>query len=664
MTAILAYVNNRAEAPSLVEMGAPSRLFRLLDSNALRTMGRSCGVATLALALISPAIAQESATGDLADLSLEELSNIEITSVSKHGQRLSDAPASIYVITAEDIRRSGATSLPEALRLAPNLEVARVNSSSYAISSRGFNNSIGNKLQVLLDGRILYTPLFSGVFWDVPDVMLEDVERIEVISGPGATLWGANAVNGVINIITRRSSETQGGLASVSAGNLERNYALRFGSSGANASYRVYGKFFERDPTSRVDGTSKDDGWNRREIGFRADWGTPADGFTLQGAVYRGELDTARSEDLLTFGAHLFGRWTHQLASGNSVQLQTYFDRTDRDIPGSIRERLKIYDVEFQHDVAGIEGHALTWGISHRGAIDQVTNAPAIAFLPAERNLYWTSAFAQDEIALRGDKLKLVGGIRIERNSYTGTEVMPTLRLAWKPNASRLVWAALTRAVRTPSRLDRELFSPEQPPFLIAGGPGFRSEVANVFAVGYRSQPSPKVSYSITAFHHDYDYLRTFEQRPAGDFVIGNKMEGNSSGVEAWVVVQATKNWRLSAGATLLNLNLRLKPGSKDPTGIRGAGNDAEQQWTLRSSLDLPRQMELDASIRHVGALPDPKVPAYTAVDVRLGWRPNDRLELALTGQNIFDSGHIEFGDELTASEIGRAFRASLKWSF
>ena len=629
----------------------------------IRKPGKQCCAMMLVLAAMSSAIAQESPPDILADLSLEELSNIEITSVSKRAQRLSDAPASIFVITAEDIRRSGATSLPEALRLAPNLEVARSSSHGYAISARGFNSS-GNKLQVLMDGRILYTPLLSGVFWDVPDVMLEDVERIEVISGPGAALWGANAVNGVINVITRRASETQGGLASVSAGNLERNYALRYGSTVAGGSYRIYGKFFERDPTSRANGATQNDGWNRGEVGFRADWGTPASGFTLQGAVYRGTLDTALPDDLRTFGTNLLARWTHQLASGSGVQLQAYFDRSDRDIPGSIRERLKIYDIEFQHDVVGIEGHALTWGISHRGAIDHVTNRPTLAFLPAERDLYWTSVFAQDEIALRGDELKLIGGLRVEHNSYTGTEVLPTLRLAWKPSPSQLAWMALTRAVRTPSRVDRDFFVPGQPPFQLAGGPGFRSEVANVLALGYRSQPFPKFSYSVTVFHHDYDHLRSLELRPTGDFVIGNKLEGTSTGLEAWGTVQVTNHWRLSAGGTLLDLDLRLKADSTDTVGGIRAGNDPEQQWILRSSWDLPGQMELDASVRHVGELPAPQVPAYTAVDVRLGWRPNDRLELSLSGQNIFDARHFEFGNQLTASEIERAFRVGIKWSF
>jgi iron complex outermembrane receptor protein len=633
---------------------------------AIQNCGMRWCATLLALAALSSAIAAEPPGTDLGDLSLDQLGNIQISSVSKHDERLADAPASIFVITADDIRRSGATSLPEALRLAPNLEVARVGSSAYSISARGFNNSIGNKLLVLLDGRILYTPLYSGVFWDVQDVMLEDVDRIEVISGPGATLWGSNAVNGVINVITRRASETQGGLASVSAGNLERNYALRYGSTDADASYRVYGKFFDRDATSLAGGASQKDSWDRGEGGFRADWGTPASGFTLEGAAYRGTEFTGPPEDERFSGADLLGRWNHQLASGGAVQLQSYFDQTYREIPGSITDRLHIYDIEFQHDVAPIDGHTLTWGLSQRGAFDNVTNTPgpSIAFLPAKLDLNWTSIFAQDEIALRGDALKLIPGLRLENNTFTGTEVLPTIRLAWKLSPSQFAWLALTRAVRTPSILDRDLYSPSQPPFLIAGGPDFRSEVADVLELGYRAQPSPMFSYSVAVYHNAYDYLRSFEFTPAGNFVIGNKMEGNSNGFEAWGVVTVTKSWRLSAGASFLDMNLRLKADSTDPIGVSAAGDDPGLQWSLRSSLDVSRNIEFDATLRRVGSLPDPVVPAYTAVDVHLGWRPTDRLELSVTGTNIFDRRHIEFGDVLTASEIDRAFQTRIVWKF
>src|SRR5437899_4982796 len=268
--------------------------------------------------------AQTMRVADLADLSIEELSNIQITSVSRHAERLSDAPAAIFVITRDDIRRSGATSLPEALRLAPNLEVARVDSRQYAISARGFNNTIANKLLVLIDGRTVYTPLFSGVVWDAQDTLLEDVDRIEVISGPGATLWGANAVNGVINVITRRATETQGTLLVAGAGNLERGAAARQGGKlGVDGAFRVYGKISGRDHTSRADGTSAENSWDRGQAGFRADWGTAAGAFTLQGDAYRGTIDQA-SGDIRISGGNVLGRWARQLSGGDRVQVQAY----------------------------------------------------------------------------------------------------------------------------------------------------------------------------------------------------------------------------------------------------------------------------------------------------------------------------------------------------
>src|SRR5713101_4322027 len=395
------------------------------------------------------AAAQPGRSAELADLSLEELANLEITSVSRRAERLSDAPASIFVITGDDIRRSGATSLPEALRLAPNLEVARVDSRQYSISARGFNNTIANKLLVLIDGRTVYTPLFSGVFWDAQDTLLEDVDRIEVISGPGATLWGANAVNGVINVITRRATETQGTLLVAGAGNLERGVAARQGVKlGADGAFRVYGKISDRDPTSRADGTSVQDSWNSGQAGFRADWGTAAGAFTLQGDAYRGTIDQAAPGDIRISGGNVLARWARQLSGGDRVQVQAYFDNTDREIPGTFAERLNIFDVEFQHGLHVGQQHSVIWGGGHRRADDHVSNTAAIAFLPADRNLRWGNLFAQDEIALRGDQLRLTLGTKAQSNPYTGTEFLPSARIAWKPDASRLVWSALSRAVR------------------------------------------------------------------------------------------------------------------------------------------------------------------------------------------------------------------------
>src|SRR3989442_11506939 len=354
---------------------------------------------------------------DLADLSIEELGNIQVTSVSKHAERLLDAPAAIFVITGEDIRRSGATRLPEALRLAPNLEVARASASSYAISARGFNNTIDNKLLVLIDGRIVYTPLFSGVFWDAQDGMLEDVERIEGISGPGAALWGANAVNGVINVITRRSSDTQGGYAYAHGGNLDRGYGARYGGAEGNVSYRAYGRVFDIVNTSTANGTTANDGWSKGQVGFRTDWGTTASGFTLQGDGYRGALDQLNDQNSHISGANLLRRWNRDLAEGGSLRVQPFVDQTDHDIPGILAEHLNIYDLEFQHGLRAIGAHALIWGGGYRYGSDRVTNSAVLAFLPAGCGLRWSNVFAQDEIALESN-LRLTLGGKFENNYY------------------------------------------------------------------------------------------------------------------------------------------------------------------------------------------------------------------------------------------------------
>lgn len=625
---------------------------------------RVCIAIVAALTALA-ANAQSGTPSDLADLSLEELANLEITSVSRRAERLSDAPASVFVITGEDIRRSGVTSLPEALRLAPNLQVARVDSRQYAISARGFNNTIANKLLVLIDGRTVYTPLFSGVFWDAQDTLLEDVDRIEVISGPGATLWGANAVNGVINVITRRAADTQGTLLVAGGGNLERGLAARQGGKlGADGAFRVYGKISDRDHTSRANGTSVPDSWDSGQAGFRADWGTAAGAFTLQGDAYRGTIDQAAPGDIRISGANLLARWARQLAGGDRVQVQAYFDNTEREIPGTFAERLNIFDVEFQHALRVGSQHSVIWGGGHRRADDHVSNTAAVAFLPGDRDLRWTNLFLQDEVALRGDQLRLTLGAKAQSNPYTGTEFLPSARIAWKPDASRLVWSALSRAVRAPARLDRELFVPGQPPFLLlAGGPDFRSEISRVLELGYRAQPSRRASYSVTVFHSVHDRLRSVEPGPAGAPVIGNEMEGKTTGVEAWGSLQAAERWRLSAGVLVLDQNLRLKPGSGDTTGTAAAGNDPRHQWNLRSSLDLPGRQEFDVMLRHVGPLPSPSVPGYTALDARYAWQFERGLELALIAQNLFDRSHPEFGLAATRSEIERGVFLKLRWS-
>jgi iron complex outermembrane receptor protein len=615
----------------------------------------------------------------LADMSLEELGNIQITSVSKRPESLADAAGSVFVITAEDIRRSGATSLPEALRLAPNLHVARVSGSGYAISARGSNGSTTsapNKLLVLIDGRSVYTPLFSGVFWDVQDVMLQDIERIEVSSGPGGTLWGINAVNGVINVITRSAEDTQGSLVAARTGNFNTGAAFRYGgTAGASGNYRVFGKYSEHDNLSRADGSAVDDAWHKGQVGFRADWERSRGQVMIQGNAYRarvgqpepGSISVSGTElalgTITASGVNLTGRWEHELGNGSNFSLQAYYDRTKRTIPPTLSETLDIIDLQFQHSLLPIGRHALTWGANYRHGRDRVDNTSSIfAFLPAHVNQNWSSLFAQDEITLRDD-LQLTLGARIERNPYTGNEILPNARLAWKLAPDHLLWSALSRAVRAPSRLDADTRVPRDAPFLLDGGPEVRSEIAEVAELGYRGQPTADLSYSVTAFHTDYDHLRTVEIAPSGTFLVfANEMEGETSGIEMWGVYQLLPEWRLSAGYTAMKDRLRLKAGSDDAEGPSAVGKNPAHTWQLRSALTIGENRDLDIAVRHVAALSSPDVPAYTAVDARFGWRLQPNLELSLVAHNLLDADHGEYGAIATRSRIPRTVFVQVLW--
>ncbi|HEX4331876.1 MAG TPA: TonB-dependent receptor [Usitatibacter sp.] len=596
-------------------------------------------------------------TRELADLSLDELANLKVTSVFRRAERLADAPTAIYVITGEDIRRSGATTLPDALRLAPNLQVARVDSRTFAVSARGFNNAIGNKLLVLIDGRTVYSPLFSGTFWDQQDVMLEDVERIEVISGPGATQWGANAVDGVINVITRPAGETQGALVTGAGGRLENDYGARYGGRIAGGAFRVYAKGIDGQPTRTASGASAGDGWHREQAGFRADWGANGRDFTLQGDAYRGQ-GTPNVLGVPDFsGSNLLARWTEHLAQGSELRVQAYVDQADRFDTTTFDDHMTTSDVEATYSTrAG--AHQVVAGGGYRYARDRTDPTLLVAFIPADKSLRWANVFLEDTMQVARD-VQVTLGAKAESNVYTGWEFLPSARLAWKPSDRQLVWAALSRAVRAPARIDREFFFPGRPPFFINGGPDFVSEVANVAEIGYRVQPSVNSTLSISAFANKYDRLRSGQPPPA---VVQNMIDGNASGVEMWGSYQVRPAWRLSAGVTTLDARLHVEPGSLDPTGPSALGNDPHYQAMLRSSLTLPQGIEVDIEIRHVGRLPNPVVPAYTAVDARLGWRVTRELDLALVVQNATDPSHPEFGDPASASQISRSVFLKAAW--
>lgn len=593
---------------------------------------------------------------NLADLSFEELANLEITSVSKRAQRLSDAAASIFVITSEDIRRSGVTSLPEALRLAPNLQVAQSSATAYAISARGMNNNTANKLLVMIDGRSVYTPLYSGVFWDVQDVVLEDVERIEVISGPGGTLWGANAVNGVINIITRSAKDSEGGLITAGAGNRESGSTVRYGGSlGTEGSYRIYAKYFDRRATEKLSGSSKADGWYKSQVGFRADWELPTDNIMLQGNAYDGSEAQLNANPVSVSGFNVTSRWEHALSADSSLSMQAYFDRTERTIPLVFGEHLDIVDLQIQHSLVMANAHTISWGLGYRLAEDRVSNTPGFGFLPANVDQHWSSIFVQDEVSLTRD-LQLTVGARVERNDYTGNEWLPNARLAWKFAPEHLLWTAVSRTVRAPSRLDVDTYVPATPPFQLAGGPSFVSEVAKVVELGYRGQLSQSVSLSATVFRADYDNLRTLELGPSGTVAtLGNGMQGVVQGVEMWGTYKASDTWRISAGMTAMSEDLQVKAGSTDTTSVNAqAGLDPRQRWMLKSSWDLSGGSELDCIVRSVSALTNPDVPAYVALDLRYAWKPRSGLEFSVTGKNLGGS-HGEFANASTRAELGTA---------
>ena len=606
------------------------------------------------------------AVRDIADLSLEELGRLEVTSVSRRGEPLAAAPASIYVITAEAIRRSGVSSLPEALRLAPNLQVARIDATQYAISARGFNNAIGNKLLVLIDGRTVYTPFFSGVFWDQQDLLLDDVERIEVISGPGATLWGANAVNGVINILTRSSADTRGTRVVADAGTHERGLSLRHGVAlGATGHLRVYGKTQRLDATETASGSDVPDANERHQAGLRADFVMGTDTLTLQGDVYRtraehrGVLLGTELTPIRSSGAHLLGRWTRRLEAGSELRVQAYVDHMEREDALLYRPTVDLADLELQHAITHGR-HKLVWGGGYRRARDELKPGLFFGFVPERQTLNWGNLFVQDELAL-GDAVSLTLGLKLEHNDFTGLEPLPNLRLAWRPQPQQLVWTALSRAVRAPARLDRDIRLPPTPPYIIAGGPDFRAEVANVFELGWRGQFGAGWSGSATAYLSDWDHLRSGQPPPNAQ--VQNMIEGQTYGLEAWATWQALPSWRLSGGLTTLHKRLHLKAGSTDPVGPPNLGDDPSFQWSLRSTHTPVEGQELELSLRRVASLPQAGVPAYTAFDARYGWRVRRDLELSLVGRNLFDAKHAEFGAAPGRSEFERSVGVWLRWS-
>jgi iron complex outermembrane receptor protein len=627
------------------------------------------------LAVPAPAQLMADASDPLTQLSrmsLEELARVEVTSVSKSAQSLSSAPASIYVITHEEIHRAGVLSIPEALRLAPNLQIEQINSQEYQVASRGFGSHLefqnfSNKILILIDGRSVYNPLFSGVAYDAQDVVMDDIDRIEVISGPGATLWGANAMNGVINIITRKAQDTTGGLVRATGGDQENAITARYGGDfGDGDAFRLYAKAFDRGPSELETGESGGDRWHKVQAGFRVDLGGANDTnrFTIHGD-YQDATENFGVFGDIGFTQHdLLGRWEHD-GQRADTRLQVFIDSTDRGQPPSgVGFTLDTYDIDFQQSLDLGARHRVVWGLGRRYTDYDIDSTPTLAFDPEHRTLELTNVFAPDTMVL-ADELKLTLGLKFEQNSYSGWSTLPDLRLAWSPDDTSLVWASAARAIRSPTPLDTDVIERADGvnPFLV-GDPDFKPEGVNAFEIGYRAQPHASISWSLSTFYNDYMDLRTIEPAPGGFLPLrwGNLMEGSTYGVEVWANWQVTKWWRLSPGFRSLHKRLKFSEGASELLGVEQAGNDPNKRATLKSSMDFGR-WTLDAMLRYVGKLPSPENPSYTELGARAAYRASDALELAIVGANLLDDRHSEYAVP-TAREIRRSIYAELRWTF
>jgi iron complex outermembrane recepter protein len=608
---------------------------------------------------------------DLTRLSLTDLAKLDVTSVSKSAEGLQRAAASVYVITHEDILRSGAVSIPEVLRLAPNLLVTRLTSSSYSISARGFggnpnDQNFANKLLMLIDGRSVYSPLFSGIYADAQDVLLEDVERIEVISGPGATLWGANAMNGVINIITRASYLTQGSYVDVGGGNQEQDTSARFGGRTSDeTSYRVYGVASHRGALEQQDGATAADGWSKAQAGFRTDWSTDHDTITVQGDVYRGLEKQLGGDDTRIAGGNVLTRYQHH-SDREDLQIQAYADQTERVSPqGQGAFVVHTYDLEIQQSLAAGSFQRLVWGGGERVNSYGITDTATLLFVPSSRVLTLGNVFIQDTLQL-GKALNLVVGLKMEDDPYWGWTALPDARVSWQMADNADLWAAASRAIRAPTPFDDEVQEKMGPAVFLAGNTRFRPESVTAYELGSRTQATAGLSVSVAAFYNIYDDLRTVEPASSSVFIPlywGNLMRGDTHGVEAWANWQATDWWRLSPGFTALHEQLRFKAGASGLLGIAQAADDPSSHATLSSSMELGHHTSFDATLRYVGALPDPALAHYYEMDARVGWRPSHTLELSLSGLNLLHARHSEFAAP-AGEYITRSVMAEARWRF
>lgn len=593
-----------------------------------------------------PVLADGMAADDLAAMSLEQLSDVRVVSVSKREERLGDAPASVFVISADDIRRSGARSIPEALRLAPTVHVAQQPGGSYTTTSRGFAGNGANKQLVMIDGRSIYSPLFSGVFWDAQYVPMENIERIEVVSGPGGTLWGTNAVNGVINVITKAAAATQGTMVDARWGQHQSGLAFRHGAAADGGAWQAYGMGYAMPSGVDLAERKLGDAWHFAQVGFRRDWKHGGDALVVQGDAYRSgrgqitALGAPAPPNAALRGANVLARWTRQFADSSQLDLNIYYDRTERLHPGAFGEDLDVVDVQALYNFAPHGRHALSAGAGYRIGRDRVTNIGGVAFLPEKMTLRWSNLLVQDAVTLGAD-WKLTAGLRVERNIYTGTEFLPNVRLAWKASPDSLWWGALSRTVRAPSRLDRDAYL-SSPVISIIGGQDFVSETARVLEVGHRQQLGSRASYSVTLYRSLYDRLRAASMPRPRAVAIVNALRGETRGVEAWGSYQASQDWRLHAGVTLNHIEFSVMPGANPLPGATRENFDPRYMAQLRSSLTLGEGRDLDVTLRRVGELRFAGIPGYSALDVNFNWQLRRGLSLSLGATNALDRDHEE----------------------
>jgi iron complex outermembrane receptor protein len=658
----------------------------------------------------------ESLPPEPLDISLEDLLRVEVTSASRKSERLHDVAAAVFVISRDDIERSGATSIPEALRMAPGVDVARLANNRWAVSIRGFNNRFGNKLLVLMDGRSIYSPIFSGVFWENEDTLLEDIDRIEVIRGPGAAMWGANAVNGVINIITRRPRDTQGNLLVAGAGSEERAFAsFRHGGQAGDGHYRVWGKAFDRDESVTGDGRSGNDYWRSGRVGFRGDWSVASgQRLMLSGQAYSNDTgDRWQLPDLTSAqgvrltdtkqtgkGAHLLGRSEWTLDDGSEAALQFYVDVSELEITSAVKEERTTIDTDFQHRLLVGDRHDVLWGLGYRYSGDSLGSTGFIAFQPDSRSFNLASAFVQDDITLLPNTLRMILGVRFETNNFTGYQPLPNARLMWTPSDTQSVWGSVARAVRTPSRgeldatVDLSVLPPGAPgnpsplPILtrnVRGDDSLDNETVLAYELGYRQRLAGTLSFDVAAFYNQYGDLRSamlgarsFEFSPPPPHIVqtitpDNSIDAHTHGVEIAVDWSPLPWWRIQPIYSYLSLTSSSTSGS--PVSIANAqllnGSDPQHQWSLRSSMSLTDRQQFDLWLRYVSKLGDRSVsfsiPAYTTLDLRYAWRPTRDLELSVVGQNLLDNQHPEFVPSLLpgqALEIERGVYLKANWQF